>query len=221
MHEQENKKHRPKRRRNHRVIQDDTYDRTSAKIHEPDKSKLTITFNTETDHPTIKGKSVPGEPVKHEYHDRVDWADKKSISKLNCWRNQIFFRSIGPIRESRPRWTVMEMHFLCCIVQDHLETVGGRYSKIVWECVAKTFNRVMDGRMQRIGEATTKSGAKGSHHKTKMGCLKVDRHAPVRSANALQAQMERFTDSWPVKIVEDSRNADKTYLELMELEGRN
>jgi hypothetical protein len=206
------------RRRGDRIVNDGSHNRSQAQVNHPDPSKLLIEFETETDHPTIKGQIVPGQPARHHYNDTVDWASKENVDKLNRWRNQVFCRSLGRKREPRPRWSALEVDFICGILEEHLETVGGRFSGIDWEKVAQLFNKVMDGRVQKAGEATAMGRYKGSAVSRKT-CLKTDRRAPVRSSQAVKAQFERFTDPWAKEILEKAKNVDIQSLRGRKYEG--
>jgi hypothetical protein len=181
-----------KRKYGERCIPDPSINRDCAVVGLPDLPKLSVTFQTERPKPNNPGNFIPSDPVTYNYQCSVDWNDKKSVDKLNSWRYQLFKRTIGQKRESRPPWTISEQNKVIELVHAHLNSssTGGRYSKIKWNEIERDFNQYFQNRFHHKGEMTAETAynTRGEDRVAKSRKLMADRLHLSRSAGAIENQ---------------------------------
>jgi hypothetical protein len=187
-----NHKNSAKRRHGERCLYDPTISRSNAIVGVPDLSKVSITLQTERPDPYNPGTYLPSDPVVFKYAQPIDWNDKISISKLNAWRYQVFKRTWGQKRESRPPWTINEQNKLLSLIDSHLKSssVGGRYSRIQWQEIEHEFNSVFQNHTHMKGEMTaeTSYSQRGRENTAKSKMLVTDRPHLHRSVGAIENQ---------------------------------
>jgi hypothetical protein len=187
-----NKKHEAKRKHGERGVAEENTDRNNAVAGHRDLSKLLIELKTERPDPVNPGQFIPSDPIKFEYTKEVDWDDKLSVSKLNSWRLQVFKRTLGSKRESRPPWTVAEQNKLLELVSSHLKATatGGRYSRIDWAEIERSFNAFFSDKTHKKGEMTaeTKYSTRGKEMMAKPRKLGQSRPHIPRSSGAIENQ---------------------------------
>ncbi|PMD16683.1 hypothetical protein NA56DRAFT_308287 [Hyaloscypha hepaticicola] len=192
------KKFTAKRKYGERCIPDPSINRDCAVVGPPDLSKLSVTFQTE--------RPEPNNP---------DWNDKKSVDKLNSWRYQLFKRTIGQKRESRPPWTISEQNKVIELVHAHLNasSTGGRYSKVKWNEIERNFNQYFQNQFHRKGEMTAETAynTRGEDRVAKSRKLMADRLHVSRSAGAIENQFNHFTHPTARQLIADARKADQDY----------
>ena len=190
--EAEKKRHTAKRKHGEICVPDPAISRDNAIVGRPDASKCSFTLQTERPDPKNPGHYIPSNPILFEYPNPVNWDDKTSVGKLNSWRYQVFKRTLGQKRESRPPWTVNEQNKLIEIVQSHLNepSTGGRFSQINWNELERRFNAFFAGKSHLKGESTaeTSYNVRGKDMVAKTRKLAVDRPHLPRSAGAIENQ---------------------------------
>jgi hypothetical protein len=186
------KKHEAKRKHGERCIPDENTNRDNAIVGRYDPSKLVIEFQTERPDWTNPGHFIPSGPARFEYPNAVNWDDKTSISKLNNWRLQVFKRTIGQKRDSRPPWTINEQNKLLELLHSHLKgtETGGHYSLINWKEIELDFNSFFAEKTHKKGELTaeTSYNVRGKDMLAKSRKLVQDRPHTPRSAGAIENQ---------------------------------
>jgi len=206
-------KNRAVRKRGEFCVRDETYDRRSAKPGAAKPSMLRITINTVHEDPHNPGQMVPSNPATYVYLRKVDWANKESVAKLNQWRCQVFRRTLGPLRTSRPKWTILEHDKLIAIIENHLSGVGidGRYSRIQWDIVADDFNRYFSGCV--FPKAEPLAHVQGMQRKDKSGrsSLFMKSASPfvARSTSAIVHHLNNFTSSAARELVGEAKALDE------------
>ncbi len=227
-------KNKPVRQPGDRAIDDGSHDRSPCKVGRPRPEKLTIEFKIECDDPKNPGKTISKPSVKFHYPHPIDWHDKKSVSNLTRWRAQLFFRVLGKKRDARKVWLKSERDALFGILQGYLVKVGGGWSQINWDLVAKELNKRFEGRIQKAGEMTAErrydlknkaktktktnpknnaasKGKKSSDNQSESTSqpLKNDRVAPTRSGGSLRTQITNFTHPLAQKIINQAKAEDR------------
>ncbi|KAE9369347.1 hypothetical protein N431DRAFT_346057 [Stipitochalara longipes BDJ] len=185
-------KHTAKRKYGERCLPDPSVSRDNAIVGQPDPSKMSIVLQTERPDLATPGSFLPSDPVHFTYTNKVNWDDKESVSKLNSWRYQVFKRTLGQKRESRPPWTINEKDKLIEMMSSHLSlpATGGRYSQINWGEVERNFNQFFQGHIHGKGEMTaeTSYNQRGKDYTAKSRKLVADRLHLPRSAGAIENQ---------------------------------
>jgi len=188
------KKHKNSARRKYgeRCLPDPTISRDNAIVGQPDLSKVSFTLQTERPDPNNPGSYLPSDPVLFEYTQPIDWDDKASIGKLNSWRYQVFKRTWGQKRESRPPWTINEQTKLLSLLDSHLKSpsTGGRFSRIQWQEIERAFNSFFQNHTHLKGEMTAETSyhQRGKENTAKSRILVADRPHLQRSAGAIENQ---------------------------------
>jgi hypothetical protein len=185
-------KHTAKRKHGERCLPDLNVSRDNAVVGQPDPSKLSFVLKTERPDPATPGAFLPSDPINFMYSKEVDWDNKESVGKLNSWRYQVFKRTLGQKRESRPPWTINEKDKLLQMMHTHLSSTetGGRYSKINWVQIEQDFNQFFQGYTHRKGEMTaeTSYNQRGKDYTAKSRQLVADRLHLPRSSGAIENQ---------------------------------
>jgi hypothetical protein len=106
-------RHAPTLQRGYHCWDDGSFDRSHAKLGEPDASKFTIKLpSRKIDRKEVggyaKGKgAIYGFPNKNGWKDEdghiapFDWNNPGHVKKLHQWREQVFRRRIGGVRPTR------------------------------------------------------------------------------------------------------------------------
>jgi len=118
-------------------------------------------------------------------------------------------------------------------LQEHLVDIGGCWSQIKWDEVAKILNKHFQGQTQKAGEMTAerrydlkdkpkskaneelkdtasfKSRKFAGEAKLTSQPLKKDRIAPERSSGSLRTQISNFTHSLAQQIVKQTKAEDR------------
>jgi hypothetical protein len=216
---------RPLRTAGDIVVDDGTHDREPCKVGTPQPEKLVIEFQVVRKDPKNPSKVITLPNIQHKYRRKVDWNDKQSVGELSRWRGQIFFRSLGPKRGSRHVWLESERDIFLDFLEGHLKEVGGRWSRIDWDVVAKRYNKRLKGVIQKAGEMTAerrydKNYQRNSTYLTsKSQPLKEDRKAPIRSGGSLHTQISYFTIPRAKKI-KDKATAEDQKAKAAESKGK-
>jgi hypothetical protein len=208
---------RPLRAAGEMVVDDGTHDRTPCKVGKPQPEKLVIEFQVVRIDPKNPSKVIALPNIQHKYRNKVDWNDKRSVGELGRWRSQLFLRSLGNKRESRHVWLESERDILLELLEEHLKDVGGRWSGIDWDVVAKRYNKCLKGVTQKAGEMIAERRYDRSimerrtnlDSTSKRQPLKENRKAPVRTSSSLHTQMVYFTDPRAKKIREKAKAEDQ------------
>ncbi len=208
---------RPLRAAGEMVVDDGTHDREPCKVGKPQPEKLVIEFQVVRIDPKNPSKVISLPNIQHKYRNKVDWNDKKSVGELGRWRSQLFFRSLGKKRDSRHVWLESERDILLDLLEEHLKEVGGRWSGIYWDVVAKRYNKCLKEVTQKAGEMTAERRYDRSCQQkrtnldstSKRQPLKENRKAPVRTGGGLHTQMVYFTDPRAKKIREKAKAEDQ------------
>jgi hypothetical protein len=202
------------------AIDDGSHDREPCKVGKPQPDKLIIEFKVQRDHPDRFGNTISMPNIKHRYPHEVDWKDKKIVADLTRWRSQIFLRALEKKRDGRQVWLESERDVLLEVLEVHLEEVGGRWSKINWEEVAKRFNRCMRDMTQRAGEMTVERRYDANSQCSKQQTtsrsqpLKEDRKAPERSSGSIHTQISYFIDPRAKEIISQAKAKNKKAMEI-------
>jgi hypothetical protein len=187
-----NKKHQAKRKHGERCIADENTDRDNAVVGRYNPSKLLIEFQAERPDLYHTGRFIPADPVRFEYPNSVNWDDKDSIHRLNNWRLQVFKRTLGQKRDSRPLWTIREQNKLLELLDSHLKSrkTSGCYSRIDWKEIEQKFNSHFAEKTHKKGEKTaeTSYNVRGKDMIAKSRKLVHDRPHTPRSAGAIENQ---------------------------------
>jgi len=185
-------KHVAKRKHGERCLPDPTISRDNALVGHPDLSKTSFILQTERPDSENPGTFSPSDPVHFIYAKEVDWNNKESVNKLNSWRYQVFKRTWGQKRDSRPPWTINEKDKLLEMMSSHLSSpaTGGRYSQINWAEIERNFNQFFQNHIHRKGEMTaeTSYNQRGKDYTAKSRQLVADRLHLSRSAGAIENQ---------------------------------
>ncbi len=177
-------------------------------------SKLVIEFRLEYDDPDNPSGVLYEDHIRKFCHD-VDWDDVESVARLTRWRGSVFGRLLGASRDTRFAWLESERDTLLDVLQRHLLTVNGQWSKIDWSWVTSSYNQSLAGTTQRAGERaaarhyTSRSKGNTVRHVSKSKPLTKDREAPTRNTRAIQAQVQNFTHPLARQIIEQAKKADK------------
>ncbi|KAG4435857.1 hypothetical protein IFR05_008654 [Cadophora sp. M221] len=209
---------RPVRLPGRRIIDNGNYDRKPAVAGEMDTSKLVLSFSLEKVDKK-SGKSVPDGLAHFRYRHRVHWDKAKSVGKLQRWRAQNFGRHLGPVRGARFMWLESERDVLFSVLQDHLESVGGRWSRISWPQVTAAYNEIVAGTKQRAGElgaeriynfkVKQRGKVKMVTNISKDHRLSADRLAPPRTHVGIRNQIKVFTHDTAKRIIDQAKEADR------------
>jgi hypothetical protein len=141
---------------------------------------------------------------------------------------------LGKKRDARKVWLKSERDALFGILQGYLVKVGGGWSQINWDLVAKELNKRFEGRIQKAGEMTAErrydlknkaktktktnpknnaasKGKKSSDNQSESTSqpLKNDRVAPTRSGGSLRTQITNFTHPLAQKIINQAKAEDR------------
>lgn len=175
---------------------------------------MIIKFKLERDDTNRLGEVIHEDGVWKFRHD-VDWDDVESVARLTRWRTSLFGRLLGPIRDTRFGWLESERDELFDIVQKHLLTMNGQWSRIDWELVASAYNRSLAGSTQRARERGAerrydfKIKGKKFGNISKGKPLAKDCKAPIRKAKAIRYQIQNFTHPLAHQIIEQAKKADQ------------
>jgi hypothetical protein len=170
-------KHIPRRPRRERAIELG-FDREPARYLKLEPSKLVMDFQTEKEHPAGSGVFDPakGTTVLNRFAYPVNFADRKSITKLNQWRSQIISRNFAPVHKKREYWLKSEK-------QQVLDLIEARYAvstQIHWTTLTNTFNTTNNGTIQPAGSEFLNKGTRLARK------LASDRLAPWRTSASIQ-----------------------------------
>jgi hypothetical protein len=174
-------KNAPKRPIGHRPIAVGV-DRTPTVIGTVDRSKLTITFDTERNDPKNKGQVIAGVRVSYQYlenNPEPDVNNVEDIRAINSWRRKIFGRNFPPLRKARELWLQSEKDLVLDLMCRQFE----RHKYLRWNLLANDYNRQMalSDVVQHAGEHYVKSSGR-------LDGLKEDRVAPWRTKQAIMGQ---------------------------------
>lgn len=206
---------RPLRTAGEVVVDDGTHDREPCRVGTPQPEKLVIEFQVVRKDPKNPSKVISLPNIQHRYRRKVDWNDKKSVGELSRWRGQIFFRCLGPKRGSRHVWLESERDLFLDLLEEHLKEIGGRWTRINWDAVAKQYNERLKGVIQKAGEMTAERRYDKNYQRTnrdpmsKSQPLKEDRKAPIRTGGSLHTQVTYFTIPRAQKVKEKAVAKDQ------------
>ncbi|TAQ88863.1 hypothetical protein B7494_g2794 [Chlorociboria aeruginascens] len=183
-------------------------DRKSAVVAKREDSKLRISVKTTNDR-----------IVHNDYGNKVDWNDRKSVDRLNRWRNQVLRRCSGGDGKRRPTFLETEIDTFLDILESHLQLldVGGQWSRIKWKAVVATFNELLAGKIFKAGEKTVQrrwnrsERYNGSAKKMSDGApLDEDRPFKSRSVGSFKNILEFLVHERAQRVVENAKAADKS-----------
>lgn len=201
----------PVRRPGEKVVNKDSYKRTQPILGIADSKMLRIKITVERDDPSNTGRKLRRVAVWKFGHS-MNFNDLEDIKKLKQWRNQVFFRVLGRVRDARLPWLEVERDFVLYILKKHLKTeaVGGRWSMIKWNEIATKLNNKFGGQEQAAGLMTAPRAYRADTNgvTSKAMVLKKARVGPVRSAGSLLSAVKNFESDLAKKIVMDAKKAD-------------
>jgi hypothetical protein len=110
--------------------------RDPAKVGEEDNSKLIIKLEVKRHDPKKPGRLIMGKPRVYKFKKAVDWNDTTSIKRLNQWREQVFRRLLGKVRETREYWLMCEKNRVINIVENFMKE-NPTSPALPWNHIAK------------------------------------------------------------------------------------